>query len=128
VQMPAMHDAPFRQEQVRLVQSPEFAQALARVPERHLILTSAAYYDLLRPFVKELDIWETTYVHALTGEDAVVQWASGTSLRPYLDALQGEQRASFRAAYAQAIEPFYPQRKDGCTLLPFKRLFLVATV
>jgi trans-aconitate 2-methyltransferase len=128
VQMPAMHDTPFRLEQVRLAQSPEFAQAFARVPERHSILAAGAYYDLLRPLVKALDIWETTYMHALTGEDAVVQWASGTSLRPYLDALQGEQRASFRAAYARALEPFYPRHNDGCTLLPFKRLFLVATV
>jgi trans-aconitate 2-methyltransferase len=128
VQMPAMHDTPFRLEQVRLAQSPEFADALASVPERHSILAAGTYYDLLRPFVKDLDIWETTYTHALTGEDAVVQWASGTSLRPYLDALQGEQRARFRAAYAQALEPYYPRRKDGCTLLPFKRLFLIATV
>ena len=84
------------------------------------------YWDLLRPISAALDIWETTYLHVLTGEDAVTQWASGSSLRPFLDRLPEEQREPFRRAYSDALRPHYPRRPDGTTLLPFRRLFVVA--
>ena len=58
----------------------------------------------------------------------MAQWASGTSLRPFLDALSGDLRDGFFAAYAAAMRPIYPRRADGTTLLPFRRLFIVAQV
>jgi trans-aconitate 2-methyltransferase len=78
--------------------------------------------------VAALDIWETIYLHALRGEDAVVEWAMGSSLRPFLDALPEAARPEFRAAYAEAVRPHYPRRADGSTLLPFRRLFILARV
>ncbi|HUA78428.1 MAG TPA: trans-aconitate methyltransferase, partial [Acetobacteraceae bacterium] len=87
----------------------------------------AEYWDLLRPHAAKLDLWETIYLHALTGPDAVLQWAMGTSLRPYLDALAEPERSAFREAYAAALRPHYPPRPDGTTLFPFRRLFLLAT-
>ena len=51
----------------------------------------------------------------------------GTSLRPFLDPLGEELRARFLAAYTEAVRPHYPRRPDGTTLLPFRRLFLIAT-
>ena len=62
----------------------------------------------------------------LKGEDAVGEWASGSSLRPFLDKLPLEMRPAFRQAYAEAVRPHYPRRSDGTTLLPFRRLFLLA--
>ena len=35
-----------------------------------------AYYDMIRPRVVSLNIWQTTYLHVLTGEDAVTEWAA----------------------------------------------------
>ena len=83
---------------------------------------------MLRPHVAALDMWQTTYMHALVGENAVMEWASGSSLRPFLDRLSDEQRAPFGQAYAEAARPHYPRRADGTTLLPFHRLFMVARV
>jgi len=128
VQMPAMHDAPLRQMQAELAKSPAFAPHLQKVPQHPSILTAENYYDLLRSHCTKLDIWETTYLHTLRGADAVAEWAAGTSLRPYLDALPEDQRPTFRAAYAAAMRTAYPQRENGVTLLPFKRLFIVANV
>jgi trans-aconitate 2-methyltransferase len=71
-------------------------------------------------------MWETVYLHALAGENAVVQWALGSSLRPFMDKLPGHQHEAFLAAYGAALAPHYPPRADGTTLLPFRRLFLVA--
>ncbi len=72
-------------------------------------------------------MWETIYLHPLQGEDAVMQWATGSSLRPFLDALEPNQREAFRKAYADAVRPHYPRQPDGTTLFPFRRLFMIAT-
>ncbi|MGH3353875.1 MAG: methyltransferase domain-containing protein [Nocardioides sp.] len=48
----------------------------------------ADYYDVLVREGFEVDAWETTYLHVLTGEDPVFDWISGTSLRPTAAALE----------------------------------------
>jgi trans-aconitate 2-methyltransferase len=85
------------------------------------------YYGWLRPLSRALDIWETVYVHALTGEDAVAEWTKGTALRPVLAALDDEkEREGFLAEYKRRLRAAYPPRADGTTLFPFRRLFIVA--
>ncbi len=128
VQMPAMHDAPIRARQHEVAAHGPWATLLTGVGSAPPILSPEAYWDLLRPHCAALDFWETTYLHALQGEDAVVQWAMGTSLRPFLAPLPAELREGFLAAYRAAVAPCYPRRPDGTTLLAFRRLFLVATV
>jgi len=123
-----MHDAPFRALQYDVAAHGPWAALLAGVASAPPILATAAYWDLLRPRCAALDMWETTYLHALQGEDAVAQWASGSSLRPFLDPLPTGLRADFLCAYRAALEPHYPRRPDGSTLLPFRRLFMVARV
>jgi trans-aconitate 2-methyltransferase len=126
VQMPAMHDAPFRRLQSEVAAAGPWAEALHGVGSARDILAPEAYWDMLRPHATALDLWQTIYMHALRGEDAVVEWASGSSLRPFLDNLPEAQRGPFRAAYSAALRPHYRRRPDGTTLLPFRRLFIVA--
>jgi len=126
VQMPAMHAAPIRALQHEVAADGPWAPLLADVGGAPAILEPGQYWDMLRPVCAALDIWETIYLHALTGENAAVQWASGTSLRPFLDPLPEGRRAQFLAAYSAAVAPHYPRRADGTTLLPFRRLFIVA--
>jgi len=128
VQMPVMHDAPLRLAQVELARAPAYAGVLGEVPERRNVLDTGTYYDLLRPHVATLDIWQTTYLHILKGADPVLEWASGSSLRPYLEKLEGEQLQDFRADYARRMRQAYPPRADGSTLLPFQRMFIVASL
>jgi trans-aconitate 2-methyltransferase len=128
VQMPAMHDAPIRRLQYEVAAQGPWAGLLAGVGSAPPILPPGSYWDMLRPRCATLDIWETTYLHALTGEDAVVQWAMGTSLRPFLATLPSALREGFLDAYRAAVEAAYPRRPDGTTLLPFRRLFLVASL
>ena len=85
-----------------------------------------AYYRMLAPVAAQVDIWETTYLHVLEGDNPVVEWTKGTALRPYLDALEEAERAAFLAAYAARIAAAYPRQPDGRTLLPFRRIFIVA--
>lgn len=126
VQMPAMHAAPIRALQHDIAATGPWAALLADVGGAPPILEPGQYWDILRPITAALDIWETTYLHALSSEDAAVQWASGTSLRPFLDPLPPGLRAQFLAAYSAAMAPHYPRRADGTTLLPFRRLFITA--
>ncbi|MGA9869517.1 MAG: trans-aconitate 2-methyltransferase [Acetobacteraceae bacterium] len=126
VQMPAMHDAPLRALQPEVAASGPWAEHLRGIGSARALLAPEQYWDLLRPHAATLDLWQTIYTHALQGEDAVAEWASGSSLRPFLDKLPDDLRGPFRAAYAAALRPHYPRRPDGTTLLPFRRLFIIA--
>jgi len=89
---------------------------------------AAWYCGELRAHMTRLDIWRTTYFHVLRGgPNAVVEWFKGSGLRPYLDALNEGERAEFLARYETAIAAAYPPFPDGTVLLPFPRLFIVAT-
>jgi trans-aconitate 2-methyltransferase len=89
------------------------------------VLEASAYYAILKPHAQTVDIWETEYLHALKGDDAVYHWVSGTGLRPFVGALDGERREAFIAEYKRRLNAAYPPRADGVTLFPFKRLFAV---
>ncbi len=127
VQMPAMHDAPLRALQLAVAAEAPFAAYLRDVPDTaRAILPPAAYWDLLEPRCAALEMWETVYWHALRGARPVVEWAEGSSLRPFLAALPEALRERFREAYDRALAPHYPRRADGSVLLPFRRWFAVA--
>ncbi len=85
------------------------------------------YYGILKPHCARVDLWRTTYFHVLADTDAVVEWFKGSGLRPYLQALDAPARADFLGRYRAAIAQAYPPQPDGTVLLPFPRLFLVAT-
>ena len=84
------------------------------------------YYDLVEPLAARIDIWETEYIHVLSGSDPVKEWTKGTALRPFLEVLAEADRAKFEERYAQLVAKAYPPRPDGRTLFPFRRLFIVA--
>ena len=85
------------------------------------------YYEILRATGCRVDIWRTTYHHALAGgAGAVVEWFKGSGLRPFIDPLDAGERVEFLARYQAAVACAYPARADGRVLLPFPRLFLVA--
>jgi len=94
---------------------------------RNIVLGSAeGYYEVLEPLASHLDIWQTTYLQVLSGEDAVLRWVSGTGLRPFVNALEGAEREAYIAEYSKRLNQAYPMRASGKTLLPFQRLFVVA--
>lgn len=84
------------------------------------------YYELLSRKCGKLDIWHTTYVHALDGVDDIVDWFEGSALRPFLEALNAGEREAFLARYRLELDAAYPSQSDGKVLLRYPRLFLVA--
>lgn len=103
-----------------------WAAKLARVGERAGVLEPEVYFDILEPLCRHVDIWETRYLQTLSGEDAVYRWMMGTGLRPYANALAGDEREAFLAVYRRRVGAAYPGRPSGVTLYPFQRLFCVA--
>jgi trans-aconitate 2-methyltransferase len=85
----------------------------------------ATYLDVLADAGCQVDAWETTYLHVLPGEDAVLDWYQGSGLRPVLAALTPQQGAEFTAEYGARLRAAYPPAAYG-TVLPFRRIFVAA--
>lgn len=83
------------------------------------------YYNALAPILQNIDIWETEYLQILQGENPILEWMKGTSLRPILHALDEVERTEFLNEYAELLNQYYPQDRHGNTLFPFKRLFIL---
>jgi trans-aconitate 2-methyltransferase len=86
-----------------------------------------AYYDLLKPICRHVEIWHTIYNHVMAGPNAIVEWFQGSALRPFLSALDPQAADEFLAEYTAEIARHYTARLDGQMLLRFPRLFVVAT-
>lgn len=106
------------------------APALASAPSS---LEPAQYLEqLLGAGASTVDVWETTYLHLLHGPDAVLEWITGTGLRPFLRALENptssnnSDKDEFLAAYGASLRAAYPPDAEGRTVFPFRRIFAVA--
>lgn len=93
---------------------------------RQPLLTPGQYYEMLKPYCARLDIWRTTYVHAVNGIQGIVDMFSATGLRPWLDPLTAAEKQAFLIDYTVRLAKHYPVQRDGKVLLSFPRLFIVA--
>jgi trans-aconitate 2-methyltransferase len=128
VQVPGNFGAPTHALLAALCRSPRWAARLAdQAPSPTAVLEPAGYLDVLTAGGLDADVWETTYLHVLSGEDPVLGWVRSTVLRPVLARLDADDADAFTAEYAAALRDAYPRRADGSTVLPFRRVFAVGT-
>ncbi|BAN25673.1 trans-aconitate 2-methyltransferase [Caballeronia insecticola] len=86
------------------------------------------YYEQLKPQCARVDVWRTTYHHPLDGGvDAIIEWFKGSALRPFLAKLDESEASAFLDRYRAGLTTAYTVLADGTVLLPFPRLFIVAT-
>jgi trans-aconitate 2-methyltransferase len=126
VQMPRNFSAPSHATAHEMALSPRWRARLGPLVRPVPVADPGVYYDLLAPGATRVDIWETEYLQALTGARPVLEWIKGTWLRPFLAELTSEEGAEFEEEYARRVAPAYSPRADGVTLLPFRRLFIIA--
>jgi trans-aconitate 2-methyltransferase len=128
-QVPANSADPSHTAMTDLATSTRWAAAFeGRDRARSAVAEPQTYLEVLAGLGCVVDAWETTYQHVLAGDDAIVRWTSGTGLRPYLQALpNAEDREAFLADYRALVGRAYPRRRWG-TVLPFRRVFVVAQV
>ncbi|KAK4866460.1 hypothetical protein LT330_008392 [Penicillium expansum] len=102
-----------------------WAEKLAGV-QRDGFQSPQELYDLVKPFCSQVQIFETSYYHALESHEAVIEWVKGTGLRPFLDPLEGAEEEAFLKDYLRRLQDAYPVSVDGRVLLKYPRLFMVA--
>ncbi|MDR5825149.1 trans-aconitate 2-methyltransferase [Caballeronia sp. LZ043] len=86
------------------------------------------YYTRLKPHCAQVDVWRTTYHHPLEGGiEGIVEWFKGSALRPFLAKLDADEAEAFLDRYREGLRAAYTVQDDGTVLLPFPRLFIVAT-
>jgi trans-aconitate 2-methyltransferase len=108
-----------------LCRSPRWSGRLGALTGRGAaVLEPAGYLDLLATLGCQVDAWETTYLHVLSGADPVLEWVRGSALRPVLAGL-GADAAEFEREYGARLREAYPALPYG-TVFPFRRLFVVA--
>ena len=127
VQIPGNLASPSHGEVRRLAAEPRWRRRL-QLREPDAVLEPAGYAALFASREADVDVWETTYLHRLRGEDPVLEWISGTALRPVRAALPEQDWAEFRAELAPRLRAVYPAGMDGVTWFPFRRIFAVAQV
>jgi trans-aconitate 2-methyltransferase len=127
-QVPGNFAEPSHTELAAVRDSDRWRDRLARAElARPWVAEPADYLERLAPHATSLDVWETTYVQVLDGEDAVLRWMQGTGLRPVISQLDEAERAEFLEEYGARLRAAYPRRAFG-TVLPYRRIFVVAQI
>jgi trans-aconitate 2-methyltransferase len=111
-----------------VAESPRWRDALAGVDVLGIdaVATPREYADLLADEGCQVDVWESTYMQHLVGEDPVLEWVTSTALRPVRAALSDEDWSRFRDDLAPELRAAYPAREGGGTWFDFRRVFMVA--
>jgi trans-aconitate 2-methyltransferase len=129
MQVPGNLNAPSHRSVRELARHQRWAEPLRDFPFREgQVDDPDRYAELLTDAGCTVDAWETTYVHELEGENPVLEWITGTALRPVKSRLTDPQWEQFRAELIPMLDAAYPVRSNGKTFFPFRRIFVVAQV
>ena len=123
-QVPGNFDQPSHAIVKEMAASPRWRGPLAEARLNRQAGGPADYVALLARPGFEVDAWETSYLHILHGDNPVLEWTRGTTLRPVLAALDAEQAADFVAEYGERLAAEYQPHPFG-TIFPFRRVFAV---
>jgi trans-aconitate 2-methyltransferase len=123
-QVPANHQAPSHTILREICSLPAWRDQLGGLPKTGT-KDPSWYLDELGSRGLDTRVWQTTYHHQLGGEDPVLEWVRGTTLRPVLERLSEDEQGAFESEYAPRLRAAYPAEK-GLTLFPFTRTFVVA--
>ena len=124
-QLPNNFQQPSHQHMLDVIKSGPWKEKLLPLWRPEPTYSATWYYNLLAPLCQTLTIWETTYYQELRGDNPVVEWPKGRWLRRFLNQLDTTEQQSFIDSYSQLIANSYPAEKNGITLFPFKRLFII---
>ena len=127
VQMPDTRHEPSHALMRLIAADGPWTDRLVPIAKTHTVIaTHTDYRRWLTPHCPAVDIWETTYMHAMEGVGAVVDWFRGAALRPFLHPLDAREREQFLRRYRQELADAYETDPDGALLFLYPRLFIHA--
>jgi trans-aconitate 2-methyltransferase len=127
VQMPRNHDFATHALMRQVAAEGPWRDRLAGARDPSPVKPPEFYYDCLSGRSRSVVMWETNYIQVMDGIDAIIAWLSGTGLRPFLARLDAAEQGAFLDRYAALLAEAFPARPDGKVLLPYPRLFFIAT-
>ena len=127
VQMPRNFEAPSHSLMLDVIRDGPWRELLEPIWVGVPTQAPSYYYNLLDQLTKDLHIWETEYLQVLEGENPVAEYTKGTWLTRFLNLLEEPWRSEFETIYRDRIAAAYPPEKNGKTLFPFRRLFILAS-
>ncbi|SEW53381.1 methyltransferase domain-containing protein [Chitinophaga arvensicola] len=104
-----------------------WAHKIDPVIQRMAVESADWYYQQLRDKVTRLEVWRTTYYFSAANPVEASEWYRGTDLHLYLDPLEKEEQLEFLSLYSARVNETYYPFFEGGRLLPFSRLFFIAT-
>ena len=116
-QLPGNFDQPSHAIVREMAASPRWRGLLADAELNRQAGDPGEYVELLARPGYAVDAWETSYLHILHGENPVLEWTKGTTLRPVLAALDAEQAAGFLREYGERLRQAYHPQSFG-TIFP----------
>jgi trans-aconitate 2-methyltransferase len=127
VQMPSNHDFLTHKLMRQAAAEGPWGERLAGARPPSPVKPLEFYYDLLAPRCARLTLWETNYIQIIETIDGMIEWLRGTGLRPFLARLDAAEQPVFVERYKALLADAMPPRPDGKRLLPYPRLFFIAT-
>jgi trans-aconitate 2-methyltransferase len=127
VQIPRNHDFATHRLMRQVAGEGAWRDRLAGAREPSPVKSPEFYYDCLAPLAASFTIWETNYIQIMDSVGSIIAWLRGTGLRPFLARLDAAEQPVFLERYAALLAAEYPAQADGKILLPYPRLFFIAT-
>lgn len=124
VQMPLVQNAPFYKLLNELTAEYKW-RTLSDISIFHNPSPEAAY-DILSAHTSNITMWESTYYHVLPTAASVIDWYSGSGLRPYLERLSTDKREEFLSELLAKVNNAYSPQADNRVILKMPRLFYLA--
>ena len=119
MQVPGNFDAPSHQAVRELARRDQWSEPLRDFPFREgQVDNPSGYAALLTDAGCTVDAWETTYIHELSGEHPVLEWITGTALRPVKSRLTDEQWQQFRQELIPLLDDGVPGAARRQDVLP----------
>jgi len=126
IQLPEFHGMPVREAIDIVAQNGPWKDRMNGCRDVFTWHDYGFYYAVLSPLLPVLDMWETTYLHVLESQEAILHWVESTAMKPYLERLISDaEREEFKKEVLGEIRKRYPVQRDGRVIFPFRRLFMI---
>jgi trans-aconitate 2-methyltransferase len=115
---------------LEMIREPQWRDKLGRAYSDETLLDPIGYIAALAGAGLRAEAWQTRYTYLLPGTGRLVEYASGSILRPVFALLTPPEQEQFRAEFAQRLSQSHPPRVIGgetVEVLSQRRVFAIGS-